>query len=94
MRFDNLQLMMSNQRHDIFDEINNNGRFVVEHNRLRLNFSRNGALPAVPGEALNLTISIQVGAVEIDENGRRAIFYRRPDQSYGLYSDKSISLSI
>ncbi len=94
LRFDELQLVMGKQRHDILDAINNDGRFVVEHNRLRLDFSRNGVLPAAPGEALSLTISIQVGAVEIDENGRRAIFYQRPDQSYGLYSDKSISLAI
>jgi len=94
MRFDDLLVTMGPQRSDIFDEINNDGRFVVEHNRLRLNFTRVAALPAVPGGALNLSISIQLGAVEVDENGRRAIFYQRPDQSYGLYSDKSISLSI
>jgi hypothetical protein len=94
MRFDELQLVLGQQRSDIFDEINNNGRFVVEHNRLRLNFTRSAALPAVPGAPVNLNISIQLGAVELDENGRRAIFYQRPDQSYGLYSDKSISLSI
>ena len=94
MRFDDLQVIMGKQRQDILDEINNDGRFIVEHNRLRLNFSRISSLPVVSGETLNLTISIQVGAVEVDENGRRAIFYQRPDQSYGLYSDKSISLSI
>ena len=43
---------------------------------------------------LPLPAGAGVGAVEVDENGRRAIFYRRPDNSYGLYSDKSISLSI
>jgi hypothetical protein len=94
MRFEDLQIVMGSSRNNILDEINNNGRFVVEHNRLRLNFSRNATLPAVPGAAVNLTISIQLGAVEVDENGRRAIFYQRPDQSYALYSDKSISLSI
>lgn len=94
MRFDDLPVVMGSQHNNIFDEINKNGRFVAENNRVRLNFTRVAALPAMPNEPLSLTISIQLGAVEIDENGRRAIFYQRPDQSYGLYSDKSISLSI
>jgi hypothetical protein len=94
MRFEHLQVAMGSQHNEVIDEINNTGRFVVEQTRLRLNFTRVAALPAIPGEPLNLTISIQVGAVEVDENGRRAIFYQRPDQSYGLYSDKLISLSI
>lgn len=94
LRFDNLQVVVGSQFNEILDEINNNGRFVVEHNRLRLNFTRVAMLPAISADPLNLTINIQVGAVEVDEDGRRAIFYQRPDQGYGLYSDKSISLSI
>ncbi len=94
MRFDDLPVVMSSQHNDIFDEISKNGRFVVEHNRLRLNFTRESTIPTTPEEPLSLTISIQLGAIEVDEDGRRAILYQRPDQSYGLYSDKSISLSI
>mgnify|MGYP001472193245 CR=1 FL=1 len=94
MRFENLLVVMGRQKSAIFDEINNKGRFTIEHNRLRLNFTRVTTLPAAPGDTLNLTIGIQIGAVEIDENGRRAIFYQRADDSYALYSDKSISLSI
>lgn len=94
MRFADLQIAVGGQNNAIQDEIDKNGRCVFEHNRLRLKFTRVAALPAIPGEPLNLTISIQVGAVEVDENGRRAMLYQRPDKSYGLYSDKSISLSI
>lgn len=94
LRFEGLRVVMSQQHNDIFDEINNNGRFITEHNRVRLRFTRSSMLPAAPGASLELTINIQVGAVEIDENGRRAILYQRPDQSFALYSDKLINLSI
>lgn len=94
LRFEGLRVKMSQQHSDILDEINNNGRFVWTHDRLRLSFTRRSLLPAVPGASLELTISIQVGAVEVDENGRRAILYRRPNGGYALYSDKLISVSI
>ncbi|WP_303722963.1 hypothetical protein [Malonomonas rubra] len=94
LRFVELRIVMSQKHNNIFAEINNNGRFFTEHNRVRLSFTRSSALPTDFGAKLELTISIQVGAVEIDENGRRAILYQRPDQSFGLYSDKLINLSI
>lgn len=94
MRFDNLQVGTGTQHSDIFDEINRDGRFSVEYEQIRLNFSRVATLPVGPGDTLNLTISIQVGAVEVDENGRRAIFYQRPDKSYALYSDKLLNLTV
>jgi len=94
IRFADLQVSIGPQGQGIFDEINNHGRFVVEHNRMRLNFRSNIPIPASSNEPLRLTLSIQVGAIEIDESGRRAILYQRPDQNFGLYSDKSINLSI
>lgn len=94
MRFDGLKIISGSQNAQLIAQINEQGRCVVVHGRLRLDFSRSTLSPPVCGDTLALTISIQIGAVEIDENGRRAIFYQRPDQSYGLYSDKSISLSI
>ena len=43
---------------------------------------------------LLLDISILVAVSEIDESGRRVILYQRPNQSYALYADKQIDLSI
>lgn len=94
IRFDNLRIKISKQHSRISDEIDKNGRFITEHNRLRLNFKPCGSIPGSTGDPLSLTISIQLGAIEINDTGRRAILYQRPDQNYGLYSDKSINLSI
>ena len=94
LRFEGLRVTLGDQHNDIYELINNNGRFVFEHDRLRLSFTRGSVLPAAPGSSLNLNISIQVGAVEVDENGRRAILYQRPDQNFALYSDKLLNLSI
>lgn len=93
LRFDDLQIAVGWRNSEIFDEIRKNGRFVTEQNRMRLSF-RPLTSNLVIGDPLRLTIGLQVGAIEIDETGHRAILYQRPDQSYGLYSDKSISLSI
>lgn len=94
MRFDNLQIASSRNQSQLLDVINEHGHFLLEEGPMRLNFSRATLSPALKGDPLNLTVSIRVGAIETDDNGRRAIFYQRLDQSYGLYSDKSISLSI
>lgn len=41
---------------------------------------------------LNLSLLVAVG--EVDEEGRRVLLYQRPDQTYALYADKHIDLSI
>lgn len=94
LRFDDLQVKIGEHQRGILEEINNNGRFVVEHNRLRLTFRHVSSIPTAVGAPLSLNISIQVGAIEVNETGRRAILYQRPNSSYALYSDKSINLSI
>jgi len=92
--FDELQVIPGEKNKLLVDEITNHGRYHVELKALRLTFSRPATVPPLGWKSLDLAIGIQVGAVEIDENGRRAIFYQRPDKSYGLYSDKAINLSI
>ncbi len=67
------------------------GRYIFSSGRLCLSFRPADSLLS---DALEMTISALVGAVEIDQAGRRAILYPRPDQSYGLYADKQIDLSI
>jgi hypothetical protein len=68
------------------------GRLVREKGRLRFDFQ---LLPAAAkGRSPLLTIEILVAASEIDDNGRRAILYQRPDGNYLLYADKRIDLSI
>jgi hypothetical protein len=94
MRFEGLQVKVAGRSREIIDEINKNDHFTVSHHRLRMEFTRSAGLPAESNESLNLNVSILVGAVEVDESGRRAILYQRQNQEYGLYSDKSLSLSI
>lgn len=94
IRFDDLQVKIGQQANGIIDEINNHGRCVVEHNLLRLSFRHLPSTPPSAAAPLHLNISILVGAIEIDETGRRAILFQRQGKNYGLYSDKSIDLSI
>ncbi len=68
------------------------GRYIHSTDRLRLSFRPADLLR---GDTLELTISALVGAVEIDQAGRRrAILYPRPQEGFGLYADKQINLSI
>ncbi len=94
IRFDELQVKLSPQHSEIFAEITANGRFVIEQNQIRLTFRNASSIQATADIPLHLTISILVGAIEINETKRRAILYQRPNKSYGIYSDKSIDLSI
>lgn len=73
---------------EYFDEY---GQFISMKNRLRLNFQTQ---TAVDGDTLQLDIGVLVAASEADDDGRRAILYQRLDQSYALYADKQIDLSI
>lgn len=94
LSFDRLQFSAGKQNHLLIDAIDNQGYYQVRHKRFRLNFSRPANAPELGWTTLELSVQVLVGTVEIDENGRRAIFYQRPDKSYGLYSDKTINLSI
>ncbi len=85
-------LLPSNPQNSVISEdLENSGRYVYEQERLRLSFSWSDSPPS---DRLKLTLSILVGAVEIDDGGRRVMVFQRPDQSYGLYADKQIDLSI
>ena len=94
LRFADLQIKIGPNNRAIVEEINNEGRFVFEQDRLRLNFRRFNSLTEPTDDALRLNISVLVGAIETDETGRRAILYPRPKQDFGLYADKQIDLSI
>lgn len=86
-----LKLRPNRQNSQLNESLENAGRFSYERDRLRLSFQRSDSPRS---DSLALTVSILVGAVEIDAGGRRVIVYQRPDQSYGLYADKQIDLSI
>jgi hypothetical protein len=93
--FPNLQLRLDRQNSAILEEINNNGRYFRDIDQLRLTFRRPLPTAETPQEGqLQLDIQVLVGAIEIDESGRRAILYSRGKHSFGLYSDKLINLSI
>ncbi|SHJ39543.1 hypothetical protein SAMN02745165_02295 [Malonomonas rubra DSM 5091] len=95
MCFESVLVKVGKQNQLLVDEITNHGRYQINHGRIKLDFSRPADESALDWDKLNLVISVKVGAVEVDENGRRAIFYQRPEsKGYGLYSDKSLSLSI
>ncbi len=89
----NLSIRTSSHDSDLNDALAQEGRFVAEKDRLRLIFRQNQD-GNTSGNVVLLDVNVQIGAVEIDEDGRRVILYQRPDQSFGLYSDKQIDLSI
>ncbi|MFK5927753.1 MAG: hypothetical protein QM483_14090 [Desulfuromusa sp.] len=92
LHFQRLQIQMAGENRQITDSLEKNGRFVVEKDRLRLDFQQAGSKEK--NEPLQLDISILVAISEVDEAGRRVILYQRPNQSYALYADKQIDLSI
>lgn len=94
LSFEQLDVTAGKQNRLLIDTINNQGHYQIRQKRLLLDFSRPAEAPELGWKRLELSVQVHVGAVEIDENGRRAILYQRPDKSYGLYSDKSINLSI
>ena len=63
------------------------GRYIELKNRIRLDFIQ------APEDIL-LKIMVQVAVSEFDDNGRRVILYQRQDNSYALYADKMIDMSI
>jgi hypothetical protein len=93
LRFQNLQVHADLKTEQMSDNLDKNGRFVTDKNRLRLDFQQ---MTASSGDKdlLKLDISVLVAVSEVDEAGRRVILYQRPDQSYALYADKQIDLSI
>ncbi len=92
--FERLEVRPGKQNPLLIDAINNQGHYQIRQKQLRLDFTRPAGVPELGWKTLELAVHVQIGAVEIDENGRRAILYQRPDKTYGLYSDKTISLSI
>ncbi len=76
----------------ITNEIRSDGQFVMEKNRIRLEFRD----PPAPGgkDRHRLNIRLLVAITEMDEEGRRAFLYQRADLDFALYADKQISLSI
>ena len=90
--FSPLHFSVSDPSPLVFEVLDAQGYFVSEKNRLRLDFRRDDTLAA--STALVLTLNVLVGGSEVDDGGRRVILYQRPDQSYALYADKQIDLSI
>ena len=88
LRFQNLQIQTDHKIQRMVDSLEKNGRFMTDKNRLRLDFQKEG------DNLLQLEISVLVAVSEVDEGGRRVILYQRPNQSYALYADKQIDLSI
>lgn len=88
LRFQNLQIQIKHKIQQMVDSFEESGRFIHDKNRLRLDFQKQDS------NLLRLDISVLVAVSEVDEAGRRVILYQRPDQSYALYADKQINLSI
>ncbi|SEA40550.1 hypothetical protein SAMN05660420_02025 [Desulfuromusa kysingii] len=90
LRFQNLPIHATLTTDAMADQLKQNGRFITDKNRLRLDFRKT----LESDQRLKLDISVLVAISEVDEAGRRVILYQRPDQSYALYADKQIDLSI
>jgi hypothetical protein len=94
LRFGELKIGLGKFNSGIVEQIDREGFYIVEDKGLRLTFSRlESSTEAVSGQ-VKLKIGVQLGVVEKDESGRRAILYPKGDNNYGLYSDKPINLSI
>lgn len=89
LHFHKLQVQISSKSTQLSETIDSYGHFISEKNRLRFDFKK---LPT--SEDIELDISILVAASEVDDGGRRVILYQRSNQSYALYADKQIDLSI
>lgn len=94
LKIEELKVRIERFDSKIVTEIDQEGFYVDEQNRLRLIFYRRGAARGEASELLELKISVLLGVIENDEASRRAILYQRADKSYGLYADKLINLSI
>jgi len=90
--FKRLQLQPDEKMVQVNEALERDGCFFSEEKRLRLEFC-----PASSAEnisILELNVTILVAVSEVDDAGRRVILYQRPNQSYALYADKQINLSI
>ncbi len=94
LKIDELNILPGHYDSQIVEQIDREGHYIAEQNRLRLTFSRLGPALTSTGELLKLKISVLLGVLETDEADRRAILYLRADKSYALYADKLINLSI
>jgi len=92
LHFQQLQVLSSDKSIQINENIDSHGHFISEKNRLRLDFRQMVSREDI--DVLQLDISIQVAVSEVDDAGRGAILYQRPNQSDALYADKQINLSI
>ena len=92
LRFQNLQIQTTHTNRQMMDSLENNGCFVAEQNRLKLDFRQLQSKEET--DSVRLNISVLVAISEVDDAGRRVILYQRPDQSHALYADKQIDLSI
>lgn len=90
--FSALKLQINHRNKDIMTAIRDDGRFVMKRGRLVFEF-RDGPSSSGPS-VLSLDLSVLTGVSEVDEAGRKAILYQRRGQSFALYADKQISLSI
>jgi hypothetical protein len=90
--FTAVQLQVNHRNKDIMAAIRDDGRFVMKQGRFGLEFRDDSTSPDFG--ALLLDLSVLIGVSEFDEAGRKAILYQRRGQSFALYSDKQINLSI
>lgn len=94
LEFAELKIAPGKQHESLVEKIKQEGAYSSERNRMRLSFFLVSSQPYAAADSLQLKISVLVAAMEFDEAGRRAIVYQRPNQSYALYADKQINLSI
>lgn len=94
LKIDALKIRQGEFAGAIVAQIDQNGLCLVQQQRLRLSFSRFVTALGTAEDLLNLSLGVQLGVMENDEADRRAILYPRADQSYALYADKQINLSI
>lgn len=94
LKIDELKIRQGESAGKIVTQIDKEGLCVVQQKRLRLTFSRFVTALGTADDLLKLKLNVLLGVMENDEADRRAILYPRAENSYGLYADKQINLSI
>lgn len=89
LNFKQLDLLAADCPERIRSSIEADGYFFFEQNHISVDIRPSNLMGL-----LALTVSTLVAAGETDEEGRKVLLYQRTQQSYALYADKQINLSI
>jgi hypothetical protein len=87
-----LNVQMNQRQKEIVNTLRTEGHFALERGRFKLKFITDPSSPVT--DEVFMDLFALTGVNEVDDAGRKAILYQRQDQTFALYADKQIDLSI